>query len=110
MSSGQVLSLKAARELRSAEETELQYQAEILVMSKLELLNEMVRFQEERSSRDALTPEMMVRGKILFAALERNAETEALRVLTRSYRRHLELELQEYLKTGTPNSDSSDEG
>lgn len=107
MSSGQVLSLKAARELRSAEEAELQYQAEILVMSKLELLNEMVRFQEERSSRDSLTPEMMVRGKILFSALERNSETEALRVLTRSYRRHLELELKEYLQTGKPNSDQS---
>jgi len=92
-----VVSLKAARELRRVEEEDLAYQAEILCMDKLELLEEMVRFQEERSEVGHLTPKMMVRGKHLFGALEKVAETKALRMLTGSYRRHLECELKEYL-------------
>ena len=67
-------------------------------MDKLQLLDEMVRFQEERSAQGKLSLAMMVRGRVLFEALERHSETRALRALTRSYRRHLEHELQDYLK------------
>jgi hypothetical protein len=67
-------------------------------MDKLELLEEMVRFQQERSSLGELTPSLMVRGKVLFKALEQNAETQELRLLTRSYRRHLEYELTDFLR------------
>lgn len=63
-------------------------------MSKMELLEEMVRFQEERSQRGQLTLTMMVRGRILFRALEINAETDELRLLASSYRRHLEHEIE----------------
>ncbi len=69
------------------------YQARILGMDKLELLEEMVRFQEERSRVGKLSLEMMVRGRYLFKALEENAETEELRLLARSFRRHLDYEL-----------------
>ena len=41
---------------------------------------------------------MMVRGQVLFKALEESAETQELRLLTRSYRRHLEFELTAYRK------------
>ncbi len=91
-----VISLHAARELRDANAEDLEYQARILVMDKLELLEEMVRFQEERSQKGELTIKMMIRGKHLFKALEESAETQELRLLTRSYRRHLEYELKEY--------------
>lgn len=91
-----VVSLDVARELKKAEDQA--YHAKILVMDKAELLEEMVRFQQERAKVPELTLEMMVRGKILFKELEKNAETQELYILTRSYRRHLEYELQAYLQ------------
>ena len=92
-----VVSLKAAREIKEAQKNEEHaYHARILVMDKTELLEEMVRFQEERSQIGHLTLPMMVRGKILFKALEESAETQELKLLTRSYRRHLEYEMTAY--------------
>ena len=79
-------------------EQDLAYHARILGMNKLELLEEMVRFQELRSATGELSPEMMKRGRLLFKALEENAETEELRILARSYRRHLDFELAELKK------------
>ncbi len=96
-----IVSLKAVREIKEAEDSELTaYHARILSMDKLELLEEMVRFQEERTRAGRLTPSMMVRGKLLFKALEENAETQELKILTRSYRRHLDLELAKYSQSG----------
>ncbi len=95
---GNVISLQALRELKTSKDEDLAYEANIRVMDKLELLEEMVRFQEERTTLGHLTPSMMVRGKILFKALESSAETQELRLLTRSYRRHLEHELAAFLK------------
>jgi hypothetical protein len=93
-----VVSLKAARELKQSKPEDEAYKAHILVMDKLELLEEMVRFQEERARVGHLTPSMMLRGKVLFRALEESAETQELRLLTRSYRRHLDYELSAYLE------------
>jgi predicted RNA-binding protein YlxR (DUF448 family) len=93
-----IVSLQAVREIKTAENEDHAYKARILGMDKLELLEEMVRFQEERSQVGHLTATMMIRGKFLFKALEDNAETEELKLLTRSYRRHLEYELADYLK------------
>src|SRR4029079_13299840 len=87
--------LKAIRDLKEAEQDDHAYQALILSMDKLELLEEMVRFQEERTRIGELTLPMMVRGKYLFKALEEAAETQELKLLTKSYRRHLEHELRE---------------
>ena len=87
-----IVSLKAVRDIKEAE-GDMAYHAKILGMDKLELLEEMVRFQEERSRVGHLTPQMMIQGKVLFKALEDSAETNELRMLTRSYRRHLEYEL-----------------
>lgn len=75
-------------------EEELTYRARILSLTKVELLEEMVTFQQKRTGLESLTPQMMLQGKILFAALERSAETQELQLLARSYRRHLEQELQ----------------
>lgn len=93
-----IVSLVAVREQKNAETEELAYRARILSMDKLALLEEMVRFQEERTSLGELTIQMMIRGKHLFKALEESAETNELRSLTRSYRRHLEAELADRLK------------
>ena len=67
-------------------------------MDKVELLEEMVRFQEERTQVGELSLSMMVRGRHLFKALEENAETQELKILTRSYRRHLDCELADFRK------------
>ena len=44
-----VVSLKAVREIKDAQAEDHAYCARILTMDKMELLEEMVRFQEERS-------------------------------------------------------------
>jgi len=104
MARNNIVFLNAVREVKNAEHSDPEYHARILAMGKLELLEEMVRFQEERSKLGSLTPQMMVRGKHLFKALESTAETQELRLLTRSYRRHLEYELADYLKNPTRSS------
>ncbi len=101
-----VISISQARRFRDLQrgergfspelsDEEYAYQARILGMDKLALLEEMVRFQQERSARGDLTPLMMRQGRYLFKALEEKAETEELRLLARSYRRHLDHELSE---------------
>lgn len=92
-----VVSLQALREIRKAESEAVPSYLELIRnMDKLELLEEMVKFQEERSSKGRLTLDMMLRGRHLFMALEDSAETRELKLLTRSYRRHLEHEISAY--------------
>jgi hypothetical protein len=68
-------------------------------MDKVELLHEMMLFQKERSKLGYLTIQMMIHGQILFQALEENAETEDLRLLASSYRKHLKCELNNRTQT-----------
>ena len=75
----------------------VEYQIKILSMDKLELLNEMVRFQEYRSKQGSLSKTDLERGKILFTALEKTAETPELASLSKSYRKHLTHELKEMI-------------
>jgi hypothetical protein len=96
-----VISLRAFRALKDSEGEELAYRARILSMSKVELLEEMVTFQEERKEIGHLSPEMMIRGKHLFRALEETADTQELKILSRSYRRHLEHELAALRESGS---------
>ncbi len=105
VSMNNVISLNALREIRRTQKADPSYQAykaKIQKMNKLELLDEMMNFQEERSKIGHLTPSMMILGQILFQALETQAETQELQTLTRSYRRHLKYELEEYLKFQNP--------
>jgi hypothetical protein len=74
--------------------SDVEYKRKIAMMDKLELLEEMVSFQEERSRVGGLTRQMMERGIILFGALEQSSETPELKILTRSYLRHLRYELE----------------
>ncbi len=89
-----IIDLTKERTKRGLAKHDPNYQLIINAMSKIELLEEMVRFQETRSTQGNLTLNMMVRGKILFRALELNAETDELRLLASSYRRHLEHEIE----------------
>jgi hypothetical protein len=93
-----VIDLVAERNKRGVAQHDPYYQMQINRMNKIELLEEMVRFQEERSSKGKLSLTMMVRGRILFRALETHAETDELRLLASSYRRHLEHEIDHFLK------------
>ncbi len=89
-----VIDFQQAKAKRSLETGDQQYQRYVSGMTRLELLEEMVRFQEARTKAGTLTMAMMVRGKILFTALELVAETDELRILAGSYRRHLDHEIQ----------------
>jgi hypothetical protein len=95
---GTLIDLVAERNKRGMARHDPYYQILINRMNKMELLEEMVRFQEERSKKDNLSLTMMVRGKILFHALELMAETDELRLLASSYRRHLEHEIDLHSK------------
>jgi hypothetical protein len=88
-----VISLRGYKALKQSNDIELAYQARILSMGKEQLLEEMVAFQEERRSLGLLTPEMMFKGRHLFKALEEQADTQELKILSRSYRKHLEYEI-----------------
>jgi hypothetical protein len=88
-----VISIRAFKAMRVSNDEELAYQAKILSMSKVELLEEMVRFQEERKTVGTLPPELMQKGRHLFRALEESADSQELKILSRSYRRHLEYEI-----------------
>ncbi len=92
-----VIDIVAERNKRGTAKHDPYYQMQINRMGKVELLEEMVRFQEERGSKD-MSLTMMVRGRILFRALEINAETDELRLLASSYRRHLECEIETHMK------------
>lgn len=91
-----IINLNAHR-LKKSTECDIQYHNYILQLDKLELMEEMVKFQEERAATGHLTVDMMVRGKHLFKCLEESAETEEMRLLCRSYRRHLDHELAAHL-------------
>jgi hypothetical protein len=91
-----IINLTAERFSRTKNDP--QYETKIARMNKYELLEEMVRFQEERAEKGRLSLEMMVRGQILFRALENTAETSELRLLASSYRRHLEHEIESLSK------------
>lgn len=88
-----LVSLARFREKQKVNREVQDYQELLGRMDKLELLEEMVRFQEWRSKSGELTAEMIVKGLILFPLLTKMAETKELRLLTTSYARHLEYEL-----------------
>ena len=83
-------------EFRSFKKSECDpsYGCRIGEMNILELLDEMVRFQQERSTTGHLTPKMMAEGIVLFKALEDNAISKELKLLAGSYHRHLQYELE----------------
>lgn len=89
-----VVWLNSVKEARKIEQGDPAYQKRIQKMDKLELLEEMMRFQEERTQAGHLTLPLILRGQILFKALEERAETRELTQLARSYRKHLKLELE----------------
>ena len=72
------------------------YRAELAQKDKLELLEEMVRFQEDRTANGGeLTIDMMHKGIILFGLLEKQCETQEMFLLASYYRKHLEYELSQ---------------
>jgi hypothetical protein len=71
------------------------YRQQLNSMENLELLGEMVRFQEDRSRVGELTNEMIARGIVLFVELEKKVETQELRLIVKSYLRHLRFEMED---------------
>jgi hypothetical protein len=71
---------------------------DIRSMDKMQLLEEMVRFQEERSAlgqEARMTKPMILRGIAIFTGLEKTCDTPEMYSLASSYRRHLQITLDE---------------
>jgi hypothetical protein len=98
-----VIYLSVERNKRGFSQHDPQYQMRINRMNKIELLEEMVRFQDERGQLEKVSFPLMIRGRILFRALEMFAETSELRLLASSYYNHLENEIEAYLKNNPGN-------
>ena len=96
--SAEILDWIAARNKAKLRTEDPYYQAKVNGMHMAELLEEMVAFHEKRSGKGKLSLTMMVRGRILFAALEAKASTRELRLLASSNRRHLEHEIATSLR------------
>ncbi len=88
-----VISLADYRSKRLADGSARGYENQILKMSKVDLLEEMVRFQEKRKITGYLTPKLIAEGIPLFKALRDQADSQELRILSQSYLRHLQYEL-----------------
>ncbi len=115
---GAVIDFIEFRKKRGVIEHDPHYQLQINQMNKFELLEEMVKYQdqmrefnelleskppgqktlEDRSLEERKRLKMLIQGKILFRALEERAETDDLRLLSTSYRRHCEYEIKLLLK------------
>jgi len=70
------------------------YSAKIAQMDRLELVNEVVNFNEERYMNGGLNKDLIVKGLILFKNMAENSATSNFREFARSYHKHLELEMQ----------------
>jgi|GEM_PF-2372997 len=95
--SEKIIDLDLERKKRGLLPHDPEYQIRINRMDKMELLEEMVRFNDSRSKGEKMSFALMIQGRILFKALELMAQTQELRLLAGSYRKHLEHELEEKL-------------
>jgi hypothetical protein len=66
------------------------YESKVAAMDKVTLLDEMIRFQDEQMKTREPSREQLIRGRILFQALLRTAETDELRKLSGDYKTRLE--------------------
>ncbi len=98
MSNAKIIDLSQFKSIQISKKEHSEYQLYIDSLDKLQLLNEMVNFQHQRSEKGKLDATLMTQGLVLFRRLEQEAESEGLRSLAHSYRRHLEHELADYLK------------
>jgi len=65
-------------------------------MHKIELLEEMVKFQDEKARTGTLTRLQINNGIILFRELEKQAETPEMKQLASAYQKHLRLTLSTF--------------
>jgi hypothetical protein len=94
----EVVSIKAFREIKDQKNAHLEYQTQVAAMDKIQLLEEMTKLQDQRAKQKDLELSEMIKGVALFNMLHKTAETEALKELTRSYLRNLELQIRKYSK------------
>ena len=71
------------------------YIDKIRKMDKLELLQEMVYYQEEKGASRSATPDLIQRGLVLFRALVEIAESKELRDVCKNYYNKLNQEWDE---------------
>lgn len=70
------------------------YAAKIAKMDRLDLVNEVIHFNEERYINGGLNKDLIIRGLLLFKNMGENATTQNFKEFAMTYCKHLELELQ----------------
>jgi hypothetical protein len=73
------------------------YSIKLKQMNKTELLEELIRFQKERSLFEGPSLEMILQGELLFQALITHCESTEMQKFAKTYLKHLKHELQHLL-------------
>lgn len=71
------------------------YAARIAVMDYNHLLNELIDFNDEVADTNDFSRDLLVRGLILFDALDKNARTNNLKEFCSMYKNHLKIQLRD---------------
>ena len=84
------------------------HNSKISNMTKLELMEEMILFQKERSRMGYFTWPMIIRGQLLFKMIEESAETQEMKLLANSYLEYFNFEITNYEKLINPRNESEE--
>lgn len=86
----QIISIQKAQLKKEAQKAVLAHRERLLALTKTELLEEMVQFQNRQSLADPMPAENLYWGRALFERIEEVAETRELQILSRSFLRQLD--------------------
>ncbi len=69
------------------------YREELLIMPRIDLLQEMMKYQEEAEKLKTQPYPFLQKGSVLFSVIEFVAQTDDLRSIASAYRRHLDFQM-----------------
>jgi len=93
---GDVYDFQAAKNKKQNQNTDPLFQKQVDRMDRLQLMEEMIKYNDKRKeSKDPNGLFWIIRGIILFTAIEHKCETNDMKALASSYRRHLQIQLDE---------------
>lgn len=93
-----VINLKTYRVLKDRKREELAYRHQLLTMSKIDLLQELLRYHESYQL-DPHDVRITLRGQHLLEVLEQRAELAELQELAREFNAKLDARLARQLRT-----------
>ena len=91
-----VISLDTKLKINKAKHECKEYEAKIKAMNNEQLLQEMIKFQEDWALMDIPALEAILKGMIFFSKLKESVDTKELKDMVEFYYSLLEQELKEY--------------